>query len=149
MDFSIPESLKTEHDDLKRRLVQVAKEKGRLGGSAQALLRAMKPHGNREEQFVFPPLSLLFALASGRLSPEMRDVLPITERMKHELPSLLAEHSTIVTALRKFRAAALEEKRPECAELAARIITHIQSEEDILYPVSILIGEYVKLKLGR
>lgn len=149
MEFPIPESLKAEHDELRGKLIQVAREKGRLGSAAAALLRALKPHAAREEEFVFPPLSLLFPLAGGRLCAEMRDVLPLTEKMKQELPSLLAEHSTIVTALRKFKETALEEHRQDCAELAVRVILHTQSEEDILYPVSILIGEYVKLKLGR
>ncbi len=149
MEFPIPESLRTEHAEIRGRLIQVAREKGRLGSAAAALLRALKPHGAREEEFVFPPLALLFPLAGGRLSQEMREVLPLTDRMKQELPSLLAEHSTIVAALRKFTEAAREEKRQDCADLGERIITHIQSEEDVLYPVSILIGEYVKLKLGR
>ncbi len=149
MEFPIPESLKAEHDEFRGKFIQVAREKGRLGSGAAALLRALKPHSAQEEEFVFPPLSLLFSLAGGRLSAEMGDVLPLTEKMKQELPSLLAEHSTIVTALRKFKEAALEEKRQDCADLADRIITHIQSEEDVIYPVSILIGEYVKLKLGR
>lgn len=149
MELTIPESLRTEHDELRGQLAQLAREKGRLGSAASALLRAIRHHADREEEFAFPPLSLLFPLAGGRLSAEMRDVLPLTDKMKQELPSLLAEHSTIVTALRKLKEAALEEKRHDCAELAERIISHIQSEEDILYPVSILIGEYVKLKLGR
>lgn len=149
MEFPIPESLRAEHEEIRGKLIHTAREKGRLGSAAAGLLRALKPHGSREEEFVFPPLALLFPLAGGRLSAEMRDVLRLTDKMKQELPSLLAEHSTIVTALRKFKEAALEEKRPDCADLADRVITHIQAEEDILYPVSILIGEYVKLKLGR
>ncbi len=89
MEFPIPESLKAEHDEFRGKFIQVAREKGRLGSGAAALLRALKPHSSREEEFVFPPLSLLFPLAGGRLSAEMRDVLPLTEKMKQELPSLL------------------------------------------------------------
>jgi hypothetical protein len=30
-----------------------------------------------------------------------------------------------------------------------KLILHAQREEDVYYPASILVGEYVKLRLGR
>jgi hypothetical protein len=35
------------------------------------------------------------------------------------------------------------------AGFARKLILHAQTEEEILYPASILIGEYLKLKLGK
>jgi hypothetical protein len=32
---------------------------------------------------------------------------------------------------------------------AEKLMFHAQTEEDVLYPASILIGEYLKLKLSR
>ena len=35
------------------------------------------------------------------------------------------------------------------AEFADKLILHAQTEEEVSYPTAILIGEYLKLKLGK
>jgi hypothetical protein len=45
--------------------------------------------------------------------------------------------------------AAKSEKKTEYVHLTEKIILNAQSEKGVLYPASILIGEYLKLKAGR
>jgi hypothetical protein len=62
---------------------------------------------------------------------------------------MLAEHKAIVGALRKLLQAATAEGHAGFASFAQKLILHAQTEEEILYPASILVGEYLKLKLGK
>jgi len=50
-----------------------------------------------------------------------------------------------VAALKKLTSAAAEEKLPEPARFAEKLILHAQTEEEVLYPAAILVGEYLKL----
>ena len=77
----------------------------------------------------------------------MRDVLVMTERLKAELPEMLREHQAVVTALAELTAAAKKEKLVEQARFAKKLMVHAQTEEEVLYPGAILIGEYLKLRL--
>ena len=79
----------------------------------------------------------------------MGSVLAMTDRLKAELPKMLREHKAVVTALKKLIAAAKKEKKPEHAHFAEKLMLHAKTEEEVLYPAAILIGEYLKLRLGR
>jgi hypothetical protein len=77
----------------------------------------------------------------------MRDVLSMTDRLRAELPHMLDEHKAIVAALRQLIAAAKSENQMAYARFAEKLILHAQTEEEVLYPMAIVIGEYLKLKL--
>jgi hypothetical protein len=94
-----------------------------------------------------PPL--MPRIARGEFTSDMESILAKTEVMKAELPRMLAEHKAIVTVLRKLLQAATAEGQTGFAAFAQKLILHAQMEEEILYPASILVGEYIKLKLGR
>jgi hemerythrin-like domain-containing protein len=148
MEVRAPEALRLEHEELHAQLSTIALEEGRVGDAARAVAAKLRPHMEKEDAFAFQPLGLLHLLVAGRHTPEMAEVVPQTDRLKQQIPQLLAEHSALIALLRALRKAAVEEARPECATLADRFIYHIQAEEDVLYPVAILIGDYLRLK-GR
>ncbi len=149
MQFTIPEPLKIEHDELHEELAKATKAGGRVGAAAQAVARLLHPHFVQEEKFALPPLALLKHLAEGRFTPDMAEVLAMTDRLETELPHMLAEHEAIVAALDRLVEAASEDGEPEVARFAEKLILHARTEEDVLYPTALLIGEYVKLKLGK
>lgn len=93
-----------------------------------------------------PPLGLLSLLADGKITTEMRDVLTMTERLKSELPEMFKDHKAIIAALKPFIDASKKEKRMEYVHFADKLVLHAQNEEEVLYPASILVGEYLKLK---
>ena len=78
----------------------------------------------------------------------MESVLGMTDRLKAELPEMLREHKAVVATLRKLTAAAKREHKPEHAHFAEKLVLHARTEEEVLYPTAILIGEYIKLGLG-
>jgi len=59
---------------------------------------------------------------------------------------MLNEHKTIVEALKELIKIAGRENKKEAETFAEKLILHAQTEEEVLYPASILIGEYIKLK---
>ena len=116
---------------------------GKTGQAAKAVAELMHPHFVKEEEYALPPLGLLTQLSSGKISEEMKQVIVMTDRLKKELPEMLAEHQQIVAALKVLIQHANTENHPEVKEFAEKLI---QTEEEVSYPTAILIGEYIKLK---
>lgn len=149
MEFVIPRPLKLEHDELHEQLRKATRESGDLGEAGKAVAKLMHPHFVKEEEYALPPLGLLPLLAKGTVTPDMAAVLPMTDKLKAELGQMLAEHKSIVVALRNLADAAKRANKPEHAEFAEKLILHAQTEEEVSYPTAILIGEYLKLRLGK
>ncbi len=55
----------------------------------------------------------------------------------------------MLAALEQLTAAAEKEKLPEHARFAEKLTLHAKTEEEVLYPAAILVGEYIKAKLDR
>lgn len=147
MQFKIPEPMKLEHDELHAELVKATKEKGKLGEAAKAVANVLHPHFVKEEEYAIPPLGILPRLAQGDISSDMREVLAMTDRLKAELPTMVQEHKKIVSALETLAAIAKKKGKPKYVRFAKKLVLHATAEEQVTYPTSILIGEYLRLKL--
>jgi hypothetical protein len=147
--FKIPVSLTVEHEELHEELSVATKLGGKTGTAAQEVATLLHAHFVSEEEFALPPLALLRPLASGRVSPDMRSVITLTDRLRTELPRMLDEHKAIVAALGELRRAAEAEGHPEAARFADTLTLHAQNEEEVLYPAALLVGEFVKLKVAH
>jgi hypothetical protein len=145
MEFKIPSSLKSEHEELHTGLNLVIRAGGRIGEAGEAVAEVLHPHFVKEEEYALPPLGLLCLLAEGKLLPGMKDVLSMTDRLKAELPRMLEEHRAIVGRLGDLVEAANQDCKPEFARFAERLILHAKTEEEVFYPASILIGDLLKL----
>lgn len=149
MNADVPEALKIEHSELREQLGKAAVAGGRTGEAAQSVLKVLRPHILLEEEFAIPPLTLLPRLARGEVTPDMRRFMLQAQTLKAELPRMLEEHGLIVEALRGLMQAAQDEGHVGYARFAQKMILHAQTEEEILYPASILVGEYLQWKLGK
>ncbi len=145
----IPESMKAEHQELHEELYEATLAPGPVGEAARGVAAVLHEHFEKEEAFALPPLGLLPALAQGEAGPELRQALPLTERLKADLPEMLAEHQAVVAALDKLVAAAEQAHEPRFVRFAEKLKLHAQTEEQVSYPTAILIGEYIKLLLAR
>jgi hypothetical protein len=148
MKLTVPQSLEIEHQEIREELAALMKAGGRTGDSARAVMRVLRPHMEREDDFVVPALALLRPLAAGLIVPEMAPVLGKAEMLKSELSRMIEEHGRIVAALRELMRAAVDEQQPGAARFAQRLIVHAQAEEELLYPAAILVGEYLKGRLA-
>ena len=149
MKSDVPEALRIEHEEFREQLQKAVDAGGSTGEAARGVLKVLHPHILLEQEFAVPPLALLPRLAAGEIDPEMSKILAKTDVLKSELPRMLDEHKLIVAALRKLMQAATEEKLFGFAKFAQKLILHAQMEEEILYPASILVGEYVREKLKK
>lgn len=149
MKLSTPAPLQAEHGQLHTTLGNAVQEPGAVGEAAREVARLLHPHFVREEQFALPPLALLAEVASRGVSADMADVLPVTRQLKAELPAMLEEHAHIVEALRKLRDAAREAGLPQYERFADALVLHAQTEEQVLYPAAIVLGELVESTLRR
>lgn len=148
MKFEIPKPMKIEHDELHADLVKATKAGGQTGKAAKAVAKVLHAHFVKEEQYALPPLGLLPALARDKFEPAMAEVLAMTDKLEAELPQMLAEHKQIVAALDKLVAAAKAENKPDVAAFAEKLALHAQTEEQVAYPTTLLIGRYVKEQLA-
>ena len=147
MTFIIPSPLKLEHEELHAELVRATQAGGRVGEAAKEVARVLHDHFVKEEEFALPPIGLLSSLARGEVDDNMKSVFGMTDRLKAELPKMLEEHKAVVAALKNLIAAAEADNKPEHARFAEKLMLHAQTEEEVLYPAAILIGEYLELKI--
>jgi hypothetical protein len=148
MKFEIPNPMKVEHDELHADLVKATKAGGQTAEAAKIVAKVLHSHFVKEEEYALPPLGLLTALSEGRFEPGMAEVLKMTDKLEAELPTMLSEHKDIVAALEKLIEAAKTENRPDVVYFAEKLMLHAQTEEQVSYPTSLLIGRYVKSKLA-
>lgn len=138
----IPSALDEDHEELHAELVKLTKKPGKVGEAAREVAKLLHPHFEKEEAYALPPLGLLQAIVEGKPMEDTRRVLEMTEKLKRDLPEMLAEHKAILAALEKLEAAGE-------AKFAAKLKLHAQTEEQVLYPAAILVGEILKCRESR
>lgn len=144
MALGIPEPLKKEHKELHSELVKGQSAGGATEENAKAVAELLYPHLVKEEQFALPLLGLLSIAANGKLPTQMRQALAMADRLKRELPEMLREHQAVLAALKKLSAAAKRENKMEYVRFAEKLALHAKTEEEVLYPASLLVGELLK-----
>lgn len=143
----IPESMRAEHGSIHAELGRATEISGPVGIAARELAAILHPHFVREEQIALPPLGLLAPLAQGEITPDMRDVLPMTDALKIELPRMLEEHVAIRAATLRLETVARAANNAAVIELAESLRLHAQSEEELFYPAAVLVGDVVRARL--
>lgn len=106
----------------------------------------MEHHFKEEEDFVLPPLGLLPLLTSGKIPEQSKQVIQLCEKLKSQLSHLSVEHQMIKAYMDELIDVAANENHPEIIEFEQEVQKHAKTEEEVFFPTSILIGEYLKLK---
>jgi hypothetical protein len=149
MEMKIPPSLKHEHGEMRALIEFSAKAIGKSGDAAREVARLMLPHFKKEEEYALPPLDSLTILAGGGIPENPEAIIANADRLKHELAEMLREHQAIAKALEDLYDTASGDQRPDLARFARKLLLHAQMEEQIYYPASLMVGEYLKLKMGK
>jgi hypothetical protein len=147
-EITIPRSLHTEHEEIHKALVDATRAPGRVGAAAKELAAVLDPHFERENQIALPPLGLLAPLAAGDTPAGLREALAMSDALRKELPRMLEEHKRIRAATDKLRTAAREERAAVHEQLAETLAAHAQTEEEILYPAAILVGDIIRARMA-
>lgn len=144
---AIPASVQAEHHAIHQQLEEAMKAPGQVGVAARALGAVLHPHFVREEEIALPPLGALAPLAAGRLPADAASLLSMTAALKRELPQMLAEHTRIRAAVNTLRDAARAERVAKYEHLADQLALHAQTEEEVLYPAAVLVGELLRVRM--
>ena len=144
----IPESIRLEHDAIHSALGEATKAAGAVGVAARALAQILHPHFVREEEIALPPLGLLAPLSRGVLPAGATDVLSLTDALTRELSRMLEEHKPIRVAVEELRTAARKEQATRYERLAEQLALHAQTEEEVLCPAAVLVGDIVRARVA-
>ena len=145
---AIPATIREEHGEIRAELATATKLAGRTGLAARALAALLQPHFDREEQIALPPLSLL-----GPLSRNERIVsawvVPMTDSLRREMPRMLRDHVAIRAATQRLATVAQAEGQPTVVRFADKLTAHARTEEEILYPAAIVVGDLMRARSAR
>lgn len=142
----VPSSIKEEHQYLLDKIYKISLFQDSTGRVAIKLNDLMQHHFKEEEDYVLPPLGLLPLLSTGKLPEQSKEVIVLTEKLKSQLSHMSAEHQLIKAFMDELILVAAKENHPEIIEFEKELHKHANTEEEILFPTAILIGEYLKLK---
>ena len=143
----IPQSLRLEHQETLERLNLLAKHPGAVGVEARKALVLFKQHIAREEEYILPPLTLLPILADGKVTPDMRWALAMTDRVKAEREQIFQEHTRLTDALNALVTAAHRTHDQAAIQFAEAAEGDALNDVELLEPTVVLIGEYLHSKL--
>jgi Hemerythrin HHE cation binding domain len=146
--IEIPNSIQAEHAAIHSALVEATQALGRVGVAAKELAEVLHPHFVREEQIALLPLGLLAPLAAGTAVPGavLSEALTMTDALRSELPRMLEEHKRIRSAVEKLHSAARAEQATRYEQLAEQLALHAQTEEEVLYPAAVLVGDIIRAR---
>jgi hypothetical protein len=144
-----PESIRTEHEAIHGALVEATRAPGAVGAAAKELATVLHPHFVREEEIALPPLGLLGPLAAGRTPAGMDEALVMSDTLRKEMPRMLEEHTAIRAAVDKLLQVARQEKAEQAIGVAEALALHAKTEEEVLYPAAILVGDVIRARTTR
>jgi hypothetical protein len=142
----VPSSIKKEHESLLTRISWLTPLADSAGPAAGKLQNLMQHHFTEEEDYVLPQLGILPLLASGKLPDQSKEVIQLSEKLKSNLSHLSAEHQLIKAYLDELKLVVAKEHMPEIIEFEKELQKHAHTEEEVLFPAAVLVGEYLKLK---
>ena len=142
----VPRYLMEEHEYLLGEMEKLSLGEDSTGRVAAKLFELMQHHFQEEEDYVFPPLQTLPSLASEIIPENSAQIIGLTEKLRSQLTHMNVEHQMIRAHLKALKLAAAYENHPDVTSLEEKIHRHSTAEEEVYFPVAILIGEYLKQK---
>ena len=144
--LTIPDALRLAHDEVSAELVRATMERGPIAHAAMRVAKLCLPHFEWEERIIFPALVILPDLARGNLRAEMVNVLPTIVEFSARQDEFDNQHRSIHSAIQALQRAAEREKNREFAEFAHNLKIHERIEDEVLFPMVLLIGKYLRAK---
>jgi len=152
--LQVPQSISYEHEQIIKELTSFAKREVAHAAAVQKALIVIKAHYAKEEAFVLPPLALLPIIAKGAISKDMisKDMAPaiaMADRTKAALPELQNDHVQITSLMNELIEAGKADHDEELTQLATRVAIQSLNDFETAQPTTILIGDYLRLRLAK
>lgn len=142
----MPQSLQHGHENLCTEIQELIEYGGRIGEKATILNKTMRPHFLKEERFALPPLGLLIALSEGNWEIDAQEAIEMADTLREKFHELANDHKNILKILDELNMAAEEENHFHAKMFVRNLIVHTELEDQVLYPATLLIGNYLKNK---
>jgi hypothetical protein len=143
----IPQSIQMDHADTLAQLTELAKRPAPVGPIAEKALEMVKRHIQRENEYILPPLTLLAALAEGKVTNEMKWAIEMADKVKANREDIFIEHSRITDIMSALLSAAETAGDTEAADAAKAMVAGSLGDMEVEEPTTILIGEYLRSRL--
>jgi hypothetical protein len=147
--LAAPESIREEHEHIHAALVALTKVDGAVGKAATELAGALHPHFVREEEIALPPLGLLGPLAAGTTPAGIAEAVVMSDTLRKEMPRMLEEHKVIRAATERLMKTGQQAGHAGAQAFAAELAAHARTEEEVLYPAAILVGDVIRSRTGK
>ena len=146
--LTVPQSIRFEHAAIIDRLTKEAAKSGVSAAIAQKALIFIKAHFAKEEEFVFPPLGLLDQITAGESPSESvkKVAIDMAERTQASKDSLQEDHVQITSMMNDLIQAATRADEPDLVVFAGNVAAHSLGEVEVLEPVTLMIGDYLRSK---
>lgn len=144
MKPKVPKAIEHGHEQLFNELKEVIAIGGKIGEKANTLNEHMHPHFKKEEEYALPPLGLLLALSEGRWQLDRNEAIKMADTLEAKLAEMTAEHRAIEKYLHNLKKTAEESNNAQALLFIKNLTLHIELEDQVLYPATILVGNYLK-----
>ena len=144
MKPEIPKSIKNGHKNLSSELKAIMDIRGEIGEKAKILDDIMALHFNKEEEYALPPLGFLLALSEDHWEIDSMAAIKMADRLKSKLSELKKDHENILIALHNLKIVGEQENNTDVKQFVKDLKLHASIEDQVLYPATILIGNYLK-----
>lgn len=144
MTPKVPTAIEHGHEQLFEELKEVIAIGGEIGEKANSLNENMAPHFKKEEEYALPPLGLLLALSEGRWELDKNEAIRMADKLEEKLAEMTAEHREIEKYLHELKKAAEESNNEQALLFVKNLTLHVELEDQVLYPATILVGNYLK-----
>ena len=148
--LAAPSAMSAEHAHLHEELAAALAAGGKTADTAKKVEAVLSKHFVDEEAYALPPLGLLEHLAQGKMPPpeQAKAAIAMADKLRANYQQMLDEHRQLTQTLKELEAAADAENKPQAASFARALTLHAVNEEQVLYPATLLVGEYLKLRQG-
>jgi hypothetical protein len=144
---NIPASDAMEHESVLGYLRKVAERTTPSGAAARDLIVLFNKHMAIEEEYILPPLTLLPSIAAGKITPDMRWAIPMSDRVRAEKDHLQQVHNEITLGILALKDAAEAEHDESTVGFATDLAADDLGDVEITEPTVILIGDILRAKL--
>ena len=144
--FETPKSLSLIYEELNNSLSNIINLGGELGESAQKIHDLISIHLKNEKDYSTRPLGLLKHITSAKMNKDLKKGLSLVKAIKGDLPKIISEHQLIIQELENLRNIAKKNDNKFVQDFVGKFIQHIYTEEELLYPIEILIGKFLLVK---
>lgn len=143
MKPKIPKSIQHEHESLCAELKNVIDTGGAVGEKAKLLRDALAAHLAKEEKYALPPLGLLLSLSEGRWEIDQQEAVKMAEMLYLKRSEMKKDHEKILKYLNDLKELLGEEDSFRTKQFVKDFMLHIELEDQVLYPATILVGNYL------